>query len=417
MGATMVEKMLARGAGVEEVRPGEVVTCRPDQIVQHDLQTTTAGMWYEPTRVDDPDKIVVIFDHAVPAPTIHNADGMARGRRFAERFGIRVIDVGQHGISHQVIAEQGLALPGELLICSDSHTCAGGAFNCAARGTPAAETLGAIVKGQVWFIVGETIRYAFEGALAPLVTGKDAFFHIASEYGGHSGRNVEFGGPALASLPLSERRTIATMCAEISAEFAVFEHDAVLDAYLADRAARPYTPVAPDADATYEAVRTVDLSSLEPYVMRPDFVPNNGLPVSQFDGGVRIDQAFVGSCANGKIEDLRLAAEVVRGHRIAAGVRFLVTPASQQTYLQAVREGIVETLLEAGAVVTNSTCGACYGGHMGVVGKGEVCITASTRNFKGRMGSPDARVYMGSPATVAASALAGEIVDPRLVLA
>ena len=407
-------EILARAAGKDVVEPGEIVACFPDRVVQIDLAFVIDGMWYPPTRLYDADRVTVVFDHAVPAPSIDDANGHIVGREFARKFGLKgFFDVGDHGICHQVIAEQGLARPGELLICPDSHTCAAGAFNCAARGCGPIDTLQAIVRGTTWFLLGETIRYEFDGSLPELVTGKDLFFHIAQEYGGHSAKNVEFGGPGLGGLPLSERRVVTTMCAEISAEFAIFEHDHVLDEYLAGRTTADYTPVAPDVDASYEDVRSIDLGSLEPYLIFPDFVPNNGAPLSGLTESIKIDQAFIGSCANGKLEDLQLAAQVLQGHKVASGVRLIVTPASQAVYAQAVKDGTVEILVDAGAVVTNATCGACCGYHMGVVGAGEICITSSTRNFKGRMGSPDAKVYMGSPATVAASAIAGEIVDPR----
>jgi 3-isopropylmalate/(R)-2-methylmalate dehydratase large subunit len=239
------------------------------------------------------------------------------------------------------------------------------------------------------------------------------FIHIAQEYGLHANLNVEFGGPGLADLPMSDRRTIATQCAELGAEFAMFEHDVVTAEYLHGRLDRASNPVAPDPGAQYHDVRNIDLGCLEPYVAMPDAIPKNASRISHLKTEVRIDQAFIGSCANGKIEDLRIAADIVRGRKVAPGVRLIITPGSQAIYLEAVREGLVETLLMAGAVVTNSTCGACYGGHLGVLAAGEVCITASTRNFKGRMGSVDASIYMGSPATVAASAVTGFITDPR----
>jgi 3-isopropylmalate/(R)-2-methylmalate dehydratase large subunit len=414
MSMTMTEKALARAAGMDKVVPGDIVVCRPDVVVQLDIPLTIEGQWYRPKKLYDRDRIALIFDHAIPAPTIKDAEGMIEGRAFVEQFGIKhFTDVGSHGICHQIIAERGLARPGQMLICLDSHTCAAGAFNCAARGTGPIDTLRAMVKGDIWFEVYPTVRYELVGNLPPFVTGKDVFFHIAEEYGGHSGLNVEFGGSGMRTLPLVERRTISTMCAEISAEFAIFEHDEVLEQWMRSHTDQDYVPVHADPDARYADVRTVRLDELEPYIIKPDAVPNNGLRVSQLEERINIDQAFVGSCANGKLEDLRLAADIVRGKRVAPGTRFLVTPASQQVYRDAVREGIVETLMSAGAVVTNSTCGACFGYHMGVVGAGEVCITASTRNFRGRMGSPDARVYMGSPATVAASAIAGYIIDPR----
>ena len=414
---TMIEKILARAAGKSVVRPGDIVVCKPDIVVGLDLPISTEGAWHRPKKVFDPEKVVLVFDHSIPAPTIQDASGMIEGRRFAREFGLKhFFDVGQHGICHVILAENGLARPGELLVCADSHTCASGALNCAGRGAGLMDTLQAMTKGVIWYPVSPSVRYEFEGTLPMHVSGKDVFFHIAQEFGGHSNTSVEFGGPGLLNLPMSDRRTIATMCAEISAEFALFEYDTITAQYLEGRLDRPAQPVAPDPGADYADVRRIDLSSLEPYVVMPDAVPNNAKRVSDFHDTVPIQQAFIGSCANGKIEDLRIAADVVRGKKVAPGVRFIVTPGSQAVYLQAIQEGIVETLIKAGAVVTNSTCGACFGGHMGVMAAGENCITASTRNFKGRMGSAEAKIYMGSPATVAASALAGVITDPRRVM-
>jgi 3-isopropylmalate/(R)-2-methylmalate dehydratase large subunit len=247
------------------------------------------------------------------------------------------------------------------------------------------------------------------------VFGKDIFLHLASVAGSVEGHNIEFGGPGVTELSLDDRATLATMAAELSAEFATFPADDKLIEHLRTidtTTHQHFEPASSDPDARYAATYEISLSELRPYVARPDFIPRNTMPVADFDEKVVIDQAFVGSCANGKLEDLRIAAQVVRGRSVAPGVRFIVTPASQRVLKEAVRLGYVETLLEAGAVVTNSTCGACYGGHMGVLGPGEVCITSSTRNFKGRMGSPSARIYMASSATVAASAIAGYISDP-----
>ena len=413
---TMIEKILARAGGKSSVRPGDIVVCRPDMVVGLDLPISSEGSWYRPKKVFDPDRVALIFDHSVPAPSIKDASGMIEGRRFAKEFGLKhFFDVGRHGICHVILAEHGLARPGELLVCADSHTCASGALNCAGRGAGLMDTLQAMTKGVIWYPVSPTVRYELKGKLPPHVSGKDVFFHIAQEWGGHTNTSVEFGGPGLKDMSMSDRRTIATMCAEISAEFALFEYDDVTARYLEGRMDRPPAPVAPDKGCDYLEVRVIDLAQLEPYVIHPDDVPRNGTRISGLKDKVRIDQAFVGSCANGKIEDLRIAADIVRGRKVADGVRFLVTPGSQAVYLQAVQEGLVETLIKAGAVVTNSTCGACFGGHMGVLAKGETCITASTRNFKGRMGSSEARIYMGAPATVAASALTGVITDPRTI--
>ncbi len=414
MGATAIEKILARTSGKDVVRPGEVAVCRPDIVLHIDLPMAIEGAWYKPKKIFDTDRVVMVFDHAVPSPTIKDAAAMAEGRRMAKEFGLkRVFDVGQHGIAHVVAAENGLARPGELLVCADSHTCASGGLNCAGRGAGIPDTLQAMTKGIVWYPVTPTIRYEIKGKLNPMVSGKDVFFHISQTWGGHGNTSIEYGGPGLKSLTVADRRTMATMSAEVGAEFALFDYDELTAEYLKGRLDRPATPAHADQDADYLDVRTLDLAEVEPYVILPDSIPRNGKRLSEFKDTIRIDQAFIGSCANGLIEDLRVAAAIVRGRKVADGVRFIVTPGSQAVYLQAVREGLVETLVEAGAVVTNSTCGACLGYHMGVLAPGEICITASPRNFKGRMGSNDAQVYLGSPATVAASALAGVISDPR----
>jgi 3-isopropylmalate/(R)-2-methylmalate dehydratase large subunit len=415
MGMTIIEKILSRKAGLELVSPGDTVVVDVDMTVLIDLQFAT--MWIQPNRIHDPDKLAVIMDHAVPAPTIKDAAGGGHARKFVADFGIqRFYDVGRHGICHQVIAENGLARPGEILACTDSHTCAAGAYNAAARGLGPAEVYSIMCTGRTWFQVAPTVRYELDGVKPNMVSGKDIFLHIANEYGDAPNLNLEFGGPGLAGIPMHDRRTIATQGAEVSADFSTFEPDVVLTSFLDERGVIGYAATAPDSDATYQDVRHVDLAKLEPYVARPGTVSRNGLPVSQLDRQ-KVDQAFIGSCANGQLEDLEIAAEVLHGKTVAPGVRLLVTPASQAVYREAMRRGYLQDLADAGAVITNSTCGACFGYHMGVVGPGEVCITSSTRNFTGRMGSPEAEIFMASPATVAASAITGYITDPRSVIA
>lgn len=415
MGMTIIEKIFARKAGLDEVSAGDTVVVDVDMTVLIDLQFAT--MWIAPNRIHDPDKLAVVMDHAVPAPTIKDAAGGPRAREFVTDFGIaRFYDVGRHGICHQVIAENGLARPGEILACTDSHTCAAGAYNTAARGLGPAEIYSIMCTGTTWFQVAPTIRYELDGAKPQTVSGKDVFLHIANEYGDAPNLNLEFGGAGLAGIPMHDRRTIATQCAEVSADFATFEPDGVLTSFLRERGVTGYDAVTPDPDAVYQEIRRVDLATLEPFVARPGTVSRNGLPVSQLERR-KVDQAFIGSCANGQLEDLEIAARVVRGKSVAPGVRLLVTPASQAVYRDAMRLGYLQDLADAGAVITNSTCGACFGYHMGVVGPGEVCITSSTRNFTGRMGSTEAEIFMASPATVAASAITGYITDPRSVTA
>lgn len=415
MGMTIAEKILAKKSGRRTVAPGDLVTVEVDTVVLID-NSFTASRWREILKVRDPGRIVVVFDHRVPASTRDSAAAHGTGRAFVRKFGIRRFhDVGyDQGISHQLVADFGYALPGTVLVCSDSHTCSAGVFNCLARGVGEPDVIYAAIKGETWFRVGDTVRYELEGRLAPAVTTKDVFLEIADRYGDHANRNVEFGGSGVAGLSIAARKTLTTMAAELSAEFATFEADEAMLEWLRARnpQAAAVEPVRPDADARYGAVRRIDLSALEPLVALPDSVIENSRPVSEA-AGTRIDQGFIGSCANGTLDDLRLAARVLAGRRVAPGVRLLVTPGSQAVYREAAREGLLATLAEAGAVVTPSTCGACGGGHLGLLGPEETCITASTRNFKGRMGDASARIFMGSPATVAASAIRGCITDPR----
>lgn len=315
--------------------------------------------------------------------------------------------------------ENALARPGQILACTDSHTIAAGALNCAARGLGVLEMLQICSTGQTWYRVSPAIRVELVGHRPDNVFGKDIFLHLANVLGSVEGHDIEFTGPAIAELPMAERASLTTMCAELSANFALFPADEVTRDHVrrADPGNDQWEPVVPDPGADYVRSVTVDLGQLRPSVARPDFVAHNAVTPQDLDEPVPIHQAFIGSCANGKLDDLAVAALIVRGRKVAQGVRFLVTPASQRVYLDAVRAGYVADLVEAGAVVTNSTCGACYGGHLGLLGPGENCIASSTRNFSGRMGSPEAKIYLASSATVAASALTGIITDPTRYLA
>jgi len=413
MGMTLTEKILARKTGQAKVSPGDMVTVGVDTVVLVDTMFAP-GRWRTIKKLDNPERVIVVLDHRAPTPDKQGAASHQTARKFVEQFGIkRFHDIGyDQGISHQLVADFGYALPGSLLVCSDSHTGSAGVFNCLARGVGVPDVVYAATLGETWFIVGETIRYELTGKLVNGVTMKDAFLQIAGKFGDHTNTNIEYGGPALANLSISARKTLTTMSTELSADFSIFDADDVMVDWLRARTKADIECVYADTDATYQEVRRFDLGHLEPLVAFPDSVIENSQSVAAA-AGTRIDQAFVGSCANGTLEDLALAAEVVRGRRVDPRVRFIVTPASQAVYRAASEAGIITTLVNAGAVVTASTCGACGGTHMGILGANETCITASTRNFKGRMGEASARIYMGSPATVAASAIRGVITDPR----
>ncbi len=404
-----IETILARHSDQDVVRPGDVVMVDVDVTVQFDHARPDV------LKIANPEKLVMVHDHVVPAPTVQAANNAKRMRDFVERFGIEnYFPVGKHGISHVLVAENGFALPGQILVNADSHTCSSGAMNCLARGMGGPEMLYILCKGQTWYLVGPTTKVVLEGSLPERVYPRDIIHFIPGTYGDFAGRNLEWYGDGLSTIGMDGRLTMATISAELSAEFSLFPFDDVLASYLEGRARWPFEPAFPDDDAGYEQTITVDLSALEPQVVLPDRVAWNTRGVGEVAADrIKVDQAFIGSCANGRISDFAIAAEILEGKTIAPGTRMIVTPGSQDILKEAIRLGYVETLMDAGAVVTNSTCGACFGGHMGLLADGEVCITASTRNFKGRMGSPEASVYMGSPATVAASALAGYIADPR----
>ena len=412
----MAKKILAAHAGVSTVKPQDVVEVAPDTIVLIDVNFLIPTMGWEFLKIADPERVVVIFDHWTPAKDIGAATAHRRGREFVRKFGIkRFHDVGlRQGISHQVVGEEGYALPGDILVCVDSHTCSAGAFNAVARGLGTAEITSATCLGKTWFQCGETVRYELEGQMADRITPKDVFLYIAGKYGAHTLQNMEFHGPAVERWEIDERRALATMCAEVGVEFALFPCDEKLEGYLHARGKTRFAPVAPDPDARYAAERRIDVTRIEPMIALPHQVMNNCKPVGELSD-VKVDQCFIGACCNGTLADIKIAAQIVKDREVAESVRFIVTPASQRVYAQAVEAGYVTTLLEAGAVVTSATCGACGGSSLGVLGPGERAISASPRNFKGRMGSPEAEIFLGSSASVAASALTGRITDPRRV--
>lgn len=407
MGMNSIEKILARHSDGQRVKPGDVVMVDVDVGVYFD--------WMRPDveRIHDPDKIVLLHDHVVPSPTVQAANWAKDMRAFVKKFGIKnYFPVGAHGISHVLVAQEGYALPGKILANADSHTCSSGALNCLARGMGPSEMTYILCKGRTWFMVGPTTRVNLHGRLPERVYARDVIHYIPGQYGDFAGRNLEWHGEGLTHIGMDGRLTMATISAELSAEFSLFPFDSVLEQYLEGRAKWPYEPAHPDADAEYDQVIDIDLSTLEPQVVFPGKVAWNVKPVSAAKNQ-KVDQAFIGSCANGRLSDFAIAAEIMKGRHVAPDTRMIVTPGSQEILKQAIKAGYVETLMDAGAVVTSSTCGACFGGHMGLLADGEVCITASTRNFQGRMGSPKANVFMGSPATVAASAVTGVITDPR----
>jgi 3-isopropylmalate/(R)-2-methylmalate dehydratase large subunit len=407
---TIIEKIMAKHSRnqADSVQPGDIAVVDVDRLILIDL-TFYPGFWYEPKEVYDPEKIALIFDHLVPVPNRESAEFLENARRFAKRVGIEAIhDVGpEQGIAHAIIAEVPYAFPGQILVCADSHTCSAGALNCAARGLGPPEIAFILAQGYTWFEVPGTVRYNLTGELGSGVASKDVFLYLAAEYGDHAGQSTEFGGSGMANLTLDQRRQLTTMTAEISADFGICEPDELLAEHMAARGYGMEEAAYPDADAHYDDIRSLDLSSVEPMVGLTDSLVHNAVPVSEVPR-TKINRAFIGSCANGTLDDLREAAAVLDGHRVADGVTLLVTPASQKIYRQALAEGVIERLSSAGALVTASSCGMCSGLENALTAD-DVCIASSPRNFKGRMGSTDAEIYIGSSGTVAASAVTGEI--------
>lgn len=416
MGMTMAEKILARASGTSEVKAGEYVTAKVDKVMAHDLLANlyTAFKDIGIDKVWDPDKLILICDHIVPARDIASAEGNVRLRKFVKEYGItHWYDVGRGGVCHQAFPEKGHALPGTLVVGLDSHTTSYGAFNVAATAIQAPEAYYVIAKGECWFRVPETIRFEILGQLPERVIGKDVILKIAGDHGTDFAlyRSVEFVGPAVEKMSLAGRWTMANMGVEVGAKFAIFEADEKTLDFLKGRTQEPFTPVVSDADAIFEQRLQLDVSDLEPQVACPDDV-GNVERISEI-GRIPIDQAFVGSCTGGRLEDLEVAAAILQGKTVHPDVRMIVIPASMEVYKEALEAGLLATFVDAGAFICGPTCGPCMGGHAGILAAGERCVSATNRNFKGRMGSPESEVYLASAATVAASAVAGFIADPR----
>jgi len=414
MAMTMAEKVLARASGRKSVSAGDFVTATADRVMAHEaftlcgLQLLKLGV----ERLADPDKVIVILDHYFPAPTEQMARGHAVARQLVERFGVRHF-LGYAGVCHQVLVEQGHIHPGQLVFGTDSHSTTYGAVGAAGTGLGLTEVSYVLATGEIWLRVPPTIRFVFGGEAPPGIMSKDVVLQVAGSFGTEVAqyRAIEFAGPAAARMSVASRLTMANMGVELGAKFAFFEADEITCAYLRERTDEPISPFGPDVGACYEAVHEIDISGLEPQIACPHN-PGNTKPVSEI-GEVRVDQAFLGSCTNARVEDLAVAAEILAGRKVHPGTRLLVTPASSRVLLDATRAGYTETLLEAGAHLTTPGCGACPGGHGGLLAPGEVCLSSTNRNFLGRMGSAEAEVYLGSPASVAAAAVAGRIVDPR----
>jgi len=413
----IIEKILANASGKQEVSPGEIVETKIDVAMTHDLTGPLAIKSFHEIgakKVWDSNKVVIILDHLVPASSVISAELHKTVRNFAEEQHIQnFYDVGRGGVCHQVMPEKGHVRPGEVIVGSDSHTCTYGAFGAFATGIGSTEMAAVFATGKLWFRVPEVIKVDVTGKFKKMVSAKDLTLKIVGEIGADGAiyKGLEFGGSTIRDMTIDGRMVLSNMAVEMGAKAGLIEPDKKTVDYVKARTDKPFTPVKSDPDSTYERVVDVDVSELEPQVAVPHSV-DNVKPVSEVED-VKVDQAFIGSCTNGRIEDLRVAAQILKGKKIARGVRLVVIPASQEIYLNAINEGLIKTFMDAGATVGNPNCGPCLGGHMGILAEGEACISTSNRNFIGRMGSTKSFVYLASPATVAASAITGKITDPR----
>lgn len=412
---TIAEKILARAAEKAQVSPGEIVEARVDYIMVNDVTGMPAFEVFEEFGVEPVrEKLVLIPDHYVPNKDVASAAQAKAMRDFARKYRIEnYFEVGSSGICHQLMIEKGFAAPGRLIIGADSHTCSYGALGAFSTGVGSTEAASAMALGKLWFRVPETQRFVVEGALGKYVMGKDVILHIIGDIGvdGSLYRAMEFYGSSVEAMSLADRITIANMAIEAGGKAGIFPPDEKVFKYLEGRVRGSYEPVYAAKDAEYEETFEYDAGEIAPTVAKP-FLPENVAPAAELSN-VTIDQAYLGSCTNGRIEDLRVAARIMKGRKVHENVRMIVVPASKEVFEEAMEEGLVKVFLEANAYVSGPTCGACLGGYMGVLAKGERCISSTNRNFVGRMGHKESEVYLANPAVVAASAITGRITDPR----
>ena len=419
MGMTMTQKILAAHAGLDSVRAGQLIRAKLDMVLGNDVTTPVAINEFEQNgfkNVFDKDKISIVLDHFTPNKDIKSAEHCKQCREFANAMDVtNFYDVGEMGVEHALLPEKGLVAPGEAIIGADSHTCTYGAVGAFSTGVGSTDMAAGMASGEAWFKVPSAIKFNLIGKPSKWVCGKDIILHIIGMIGvdGALYKSMEFSGEGLKYLSMDDRLCMANMAIEAGGKNGIFEVDEITEEYLKDRVNRPYTIYKADDDAEYEKVYDIDLSKLKMTVAFPH-LPENTRTIDEV-GEVKIDQCVIGSCTNGRIEDLRNAAKVFEGKHVAKGIRALIIPATQKIYAQAMHEGLFDIFLNAGCVISTPACGPCLGGHMGILAKGERAISTSNRNFVGRMGHPESEVYLASPAVAAASAIKGYIASPEEV--
>lgn len=415
-GRTIAEKILSAKSG-QDARAGEIVQAEIDYVMVNDITGPIAFREFETLGCDPiTEKMVLVPDHFVPNKDVASAQQAAEMRSFASKYGVgNYFEVGRGGVCHQVMIDEGFAAPGRLIVGADSHTCTYGGLGALSTGIGSSEAAACFAEGELWFKVPRSFRVELTGRFGGMVSGKDLAIRLITDIGvdGATYRSLEFAGDGAHDMPVADRLTVANMAIEAGGKAGIFPPDRRTEEYLEGKVRGDYRTVLPDSDAEYERYLEYDLSSLD-YMVALPHSPGNGRPVREVD--VRVDQAYLGSCTNGRIEDLRTAARVIEGKEVHPETRMLVVPASTRVYSQAMEEGLLAIFLKAGAFVSGPTCGACLGGYMGVLSAGERCVSSTNRNFVGRMGHRDSEVYLADPAVVAASAVAGRIAVPEEVM-
>ena len=417
MSMTMTQKILARHAGLDHVDVGQLIEAKVDLVLGNDITTPVAITEFEKagfTQVFDKEKIAIVLDHYTPCKDIKSAQLCKQARDFARKHAItNFFDVGHMGVEHALLPEQGLCAPGEIIVGADSHTCTYGALGAFSTGVGSTDMAAAMATGSLWFKVPAAIKVTLKGKLQPHVSGKDVILHLIGKIGvdGALYQSLEFSGEGVASLSMDDRFTISNMAIEAGGKNGIFPVDEKTMAYIDGRVHRPFQAVEADPDAVYASEVVIDLDKLEPTVAMPH-LPENTKAVTEV-AGLPIDQVVIGSCTNGRISDLRAAAAVMKGKQVSPKVRCIIIPATHEIVLQAMKEGLIQTFIEAGAAVSTPTCGPCLGGHMGVMAAGERTVSTTNRNFVGRMGDVTSEIILASPDVAAASAIAGCVADPR----
>ena len=416
MGMTMTQKILAAHAGLDQVKAGQLIRAKLDEVLGNDITTPVAINEFNKagfTSVFDRTRVNIVLDHFVPNKDIKSAQQSKQCREFANKYNIlNFFDVGQMGIEHALLPEQGIVTAGDCIIGADSHTCTYGAVGAFSTGVGSTDLAAGIATGECWFKVPSAIRFVLKGQLRPNVSGKDVILSIIGQIGvdGALYKSMEFTGPGVASLTMDDRLCICNMAIEAGAKNGIFPVDEVTTEYLTGRSQREWTVYAADEDAEYEQTIEIDLSALVPTVSYPH-LPENTHPASE-GKDIAIDQVVIGSCTNGRLSDMEAAYNILKGKHIAKGVRGIIIPATMAIYKECIRRGWTEAFIDAGCIVSTPTCGPCLGGYMGILAEGERCVSTTNRNFVGRMGHVESEVYLASPATAAASALTGHITDP-----